>query len=307
MNIMRQSLDPSIEIIWDVPQNLPLVRVDRNQLELALLNLVLNARDAMSEGGRFTVVARQGDAADKPPELAEGDYVLLAVTDTGCGMDEDTLKRCTEPFFTTKDIGKGSGLGLSMVHGLAARSGGTLNIHSIPGTGTRFELWLPTSAELPDGGNAQIEGRGYAIPSSRILLVDDDPLVRATTAATLREVGHSVVEAGTAECALKSLRGGLPVDLVITDHAMPGMTGASLAARIHLEWSDLPVILASGYADLSDEEAPNASRLTKPYSLDDLLDQISRLLRHRPIYPYGKRADDGRDDFRTFNAARFRG
>jgi CheY-like chemotaxis protein len=230
-------------------------------------------------GGRFTILARQGDAGDKPPELAEGEYVVLTATDTGCGMDDDTLTRCTEPFFTTKDIGQGSGLGLSMVHGLAAQSGGKLKVHSSPSRGTRFELWLPASAERPDASTAQMEGRND-IPSSRFLLVDDDPLVLATTAATLREMGHLVVEAGTGERALKYLRGGLPIDLVITDHAMPGMTGASLAAQIRFAWPHVPVILVSGYADLSGEDAPNTSRLTKPYSQNDLLGQISRLLRH---------------------------
>ncbi len=287
-DLLRRSLGPVVDIATGPLHDLPPIRVDPNQLELALLNLAVNARDAMPLGGRLTIGGSQGrDGGAAPRELRPGRYVCLRVSDSGAGMDEATLKRATEPFFTTKGVGKGTGLGLSMVHGLAAQSGGAMHISSLPGAGTTVELWLPVADEAA----ARITGTPFAeseaasvLPSARpwrVLVVDDDPLISSGTADMLEDLGHSAIEAPSAPRALELLRAGAVVDLVITDHAMPGMTGTELAREIEREWPSLPVLLATGYADLPDGEAPSVPRLAKPYKQEELAVQIRRLL-HRP-------------------------
>ena len=185
-------------------------------------------------------------------------------------MDEATLRRATEPFFTTKGIGKGTGLGLSMVHGLAAQSGGLMRINSRIGVGTMVELWLPVSGEAamlpnPLGPDAAVAVAGAAtLQPCRVLVVDDDPLIAAGTVAMLEDLGHVVIEAPSATRALEILRAGTQVDLVITDHAMPGMTGLELAREIQKTWAAVPVLLATGYADLSESEFPEFPGLPNP-------------------------------------------
>jgi PAS domain S-box-containing protein len=288
-DLLRRSLGPVVDIATGPLHDLPPIRVDPNQLELALLNLAVNARDAMPLGGRLTISgshAREGGTA--PRELQPGRYVCLRVADTGAGMDEATLKRATEPFFTTKGVGKGTGLGLSMVHGLAAQSGGAMHIASRPGAGTTVELWLPVADEavVARAGLTFAEPEGAApLPAGRpwrVLVVDDDPLISSGTADMLEDLGHSAIEAPSAPRALELLRGGAAVDLVITDHAMPGMTGTELAREIEREWPSLPVLLATGYADLPDGEAPSVPRLAKPYKQEELAFQIRRLLDRAP-------------------------
>ena len=193
--MLRRTLGPSIEIVTAYRPDLPPIRVDPNQLELALLNLALNARDAMPQGGRLVIGGRcVASAADRPKELAAGRYVCMTVSDTGAGMDEATLKRAAEPFFTTKGAGKGTGLGLSMVHGVAAQSGGAMRMTSQLGEGTTVELWLPVS-EAAAGGRSSLQPACVGdrrCRSYRVLVVDDDPLVVASTAAMLEDVGHVV-------------------------------------------------------------------------------------------------------------------
>jgi signal transduction histidine kinase len=276
--MLRRTLGPGIQIVTAYRTDLPAIRVDPSQLELALLNLVLNARDAMPYGGRLVIGGRcLAAGAGAPPELAEGHYVCLTVSDSGAGMDAATLKRAAEPFFTTKGAGKGTGLGLSMVHGLAAQSGGAMRITSQPGDGTSVELWLPLSeaaaiAEvLPQPASFSATGRTY-----RVLVVDDDPLVVASTAAMLEDVGHVVSEALSGVHALDLLRLGTTVDVVLTDHAMPGMTGSELARQIRQHWPELPIILATGYAELPNGEDPGVPRLSKPYLQEELEAQIAK-------------------------------
>jgi signal transduction histidine kinase len=277
--MLRRTLGPSIQIITTYGAGLPAIRVDPNQLELALLNLALNARDAMPFGGRLSIGGRLASKREYPSELAPGHYVCVTVSDTGAGMDEMTLKRATEPFFTTKGAGKGTGLGLSMVDGVAAQSGGLMRMVSRIGEGTAVELWLPVSESalasdaLPTVGPLGTGGR-----SCRVLVVDDDPLVVASTAAMLEDVGHVVLEAQSGAVALDMLRQGQAVDVVITDHAMPGMTGAELARQIKQTWPTLPVILATGYAELPNGEDPGLPRLSKPYLQDELVGQITKVL-----------------------------
>jgi signal transduction histidine kinase len=280
--LLRRTLGATIEIVTEYPPDLPPVQVDPSQLELALLNLSLNARDAMPNGGRLGIVGRGVSADEARPGLAPGRYVCITVSDTGIGMDEQTLKRAAEPFFTTKGAGKGTGLGLSMVHGLAAQSGGAMRLDSHPGAGTSVELWLPVSETIRPAQAAMAAAllAGAGCPS-RVLIVDDDPLIVASTAAILEDLGHEVIEASSGPHALETLRGDANVDLVITDHAMPGMTGSELARQIRKAWPTLPIILATGYAELPNGEEPGLPRLSKPYRQEDLAAQIAQVVRGR--------------------------
>jgi signal transduction histidine kinase/CheY-like chemotaxis protein len=280
-DILIRSLGPATPLEVELPQGLWWVHADPNQLELALLNLCVNARDAMPPdrypGGHVRITARnapagprdESGAGDPPPEI---DCLVIAVSDEGAGMDAGTLARATEPFFTTKGVGRGTGLGLSMVHGLCAQSGGALRLISAPGQGTRAEIWLPR-AELgsePAPAPQVIPAAQPAARSLDVLVVDDDPLVLATSAALLADLGHAAREVDSGTAALAALRDGPLPDLVLTDHAMPGMTGAELALRIAALHPGLPVILASGYADLPAGEAPEVPRLDKPFGRDAL-------------------------------------
>jgi signal transduction histidine kinase len=275
--MLRRSLGPSIEIAAAFDEELAPTRVDPNQLELALLNLALNARDAMPIGGRLEFRASCDSVGpDNPYSLPPGDFVRIAVSDTGGGMDEVTVKRATEPFFTTKGVGKGTGLGLSMVHGLAAQSGGAMRIRSRVGDGTTVELWLPVADIASDERGAATRPLPLGtMPSYRILLVDDDPMILAGTGAMLEDLGHSVIEATCGSAALGLLEDHGAIDLVITDHAMPGMTGLELASAIRGQRRDMPIIIATGYADLVGGADPTLPRLTKPYRQAELAAMIA--------------------------------
>ncbi len=275
--LLRRTLGPSIDIVTEFHDDLPPIRIDPNQLELALLNLALNARDAMPFGGRLAVVASRMPAERGPQGLNLGDYVCLSVIDSGAGMDASTAKRATEPFFTTKGAGKGTGLGLSMVDGLAAQSGGAMRITSRLGEGTTVALWLPVSERALANIERPVAAPVGVASSRRVLVVDDDPLICAATAGILEDLGHSVIEAPSGRRALDMLVRGTKVDLVLTDHAMPGMTGAELARQIRTAWPDLPIILATGYADLPNGEDPGLPRLSKPYMQEELAAQIARV------------------------------
>jgi signal transduction histidine kinase len=286
VEMLRRSLGPTIEITLDFAAGLAPVRVDPNQLELALLNLALNARDAMPQGGRLVIGARSKDIAD-PGEvqgLAPGQYVCVAVADSGIGMDDRTLKRAAEPFFTTKGVGRGTGLGLSSAYGLAAQSGGIARISSRLGVGTTVELWLPVAeADLVDYVPEEKEFIPHSTRSCLVLLVDDDTLVATATAGMLGQLGHRVLVAPSAALALDLLRLEPGIDLVITDHVMPGMTGLELAKTVREKWPELPIILATGFADLANGQDPGLPRLDKPYRLENLASCIAASLRGTPI------------------------
>ena len=271
MGLLRQSLGPAYEVDMRFGRDLPPVRTDANQLESALLNLCVNARDAMPKGGAIVIAAERRTEADAPDlNLEPGDYVCVSVTDSGEGMDEDTLRRAADPFFTTKGVGKGTGLGLSMVHGLAEQSGGRLRLSSRKGEGTTVEIWLPV-AERPAGAtsSARAADAGEAPPSLVILAADDDGLVLMNTVALLADLGHTVLEASSAKEALAILENET-VDLLLTDEAMPQMTGSQLIEALRSTSPDLPVILASGYAEFPTGLAPDVVRLSKPYAQADL-------------------------------------
>jgi signal transduction histidine kinase len=283
-DLMRRTLGPTIEITAALKDGLAPVFMDPGQLELALLNLAVNARDAMPQGGSLVISAQPGAVGTKGASvegLAAGEYVCIAVSDTGTGMDDATRRRAIEPFFTTKGVGKGTGLGLSMVHGLAAQSGGSMRIESRLSEGTTVELWLPVAPEAARPGRLESSVAPLVIEAAtacRVLVVDDDVLVLAGTAAMLEDLGHSTVKKSSGTEALEFLNSGEEVDLVVTDHAMPGMTGVELARHIHQAWPLLPVLLASGYAELPNEQALDLPRLSKPYRQDELAAQITMLL-----------------------------
>jgi PAS domain S-box-containing protein len=275
-DLLQRSLGPKVRIETHFPLHLSAAHVDGNQFELALVNLAVNARDAMPDGGVLTLSARDATIAPDDPRaapevlahggLAPGPYVVVSVSDTGVGMDAETLSRAVEPFFTTKGIGKGTGLGLSMVHGLAAQSGGGLVLKSTPGKGTTVEIWLPVDSSRAEvGPDSQAgAGRDPAAPLD-ILVVDDDALVLMATAALIEDLGHRVTEAYSASEALSVLRGGRRFDLVLTDEAMPGMTGSALARRIREEWPRLPVVIGTGYAEPPDTLDQRLPRISKPF------------------------------------------
>jgi signal transduction histidine kinase len=269
--LLKRAVGHGITFASEFPADLPPVLVDANQLELALLNVALNARDAMSDGGSVKLSAESA-AADKA-SLPPGEYVRVTIIDTGVGMDQATLAKATEPFFTTKGPGKGTGLGLSMVHGLAAQSGGLLRIHSEPNVGTVVELWLPRATTAPAAVVRAPEkhGQSAATTPCTVLIVDDDNLVMTGTAAMVLDLGHTPVEAHSGAEALNLLNSGLKVDVVLTDHAMPAMTGLQLAENIHQKFPGLPIILATGYAELPVDPATlGIARLAKPCTQDEI-------------------------------------
>jgi PAS domain S-box-containing protein len=276
-DLLRRSLGPEIRVGASFPLQLPCVLIDPNQLELALLNLAVNGRDAMPRGGRLEIGARhERVAAGHATALPAGEYVCVHVTDEGEGMDAETVKRATEPFFTTKGVGKGTGLGLSMAYGLAEQSGGRLMLRSEPGNGTTVEIWLPVAPEHlarsrtapQQGDDADTELRAHS-PLS-LLVVDDDELVLLSTMAMAEDIGYAVHCARSADEALAHFDAGHEVDLVITDQAMPGVTGLRLAELLRQRNPQLPIVLASGYAELEQVPLPDLVRLGKPFTKREL-------------------------------------
>jgi signal transduction histidine kinase/ActR/RegA family two-component response regulator len=281
--LLERALGHGVELRSEFSNSLPPALVDANQLELALLNVALNARDAMPAGGVLTISA----VPDKPTAgganaaLVPGDYVRIEIADNGIGMDETTLAKATEPFFTTKGPGKGTGLGLSMVHGLAAQSGGLLRINSEPNRGTTIELWLPVSqaAAEPEAENPPSMPATLLVGPCTVLIVDDDQLVLTGTSAMIEDLGHTAIEAHSGAEALAKLASGAGIDVVITDHAMPAMTGLQLARHIDERHPGVPVILATGYAELPGDPATlGILRLAKPCTQYDLAAAIQSVL-----------------------------
>jgi CheY-like chemotaxis protein len=284
-DMLRRTLGPPVEIAFEPEDGLSPITVDPNQLELAVLNLALNARDAMPNGGRLTIAARRA----LPPmpnlqNLPPGDYVCVSVTDTGVGMEEAILKRAAEPFFTTKGPSQGTGLGLSMVFGLAAQSGGLAQISSKLGVGTTVAIWFPVAGAVsPDRPAVAAPLVSAGTAALNVLLVEDDPMVAESTAFMLEHLGHRVVAASSGVQALDLLGSEPDIDLVITDNAMAGMTGIELSERIRQVSPGLPVILATGYTELPTGRELGLPRLNKPYRLDKLSALLGELAEARRI------------------------
>ncbi|HVJ02324.1 MAG TPA: PAS domain S-box protein [Sphingomonas sp.] len=269
--LLQRTIGPGISIDTRFPLVLRPIHADPGQLELALLNIAVNARDAMPEGGRLVIAAREEHVAASPG-LKSGDYVCLSVSDTGEGMDEETLARAMEPFFTTKGVGKGTGLGLSMVHGFAEQCGGKLVLRSSPGEGTMAELWLPVSEHETVPERDETTEKAPVTPTDQltVLAVDDDPLVLTNTAAMLEDAGHRVVQAASGRQALQLLSES-HIDVLLTDFAMPAMNGMQLAEAAQAGWPELSVLLVSGYAEIPVEGTGGLPRLAKPFRQDQLI------------------------------------
>jgi PAS domain S-box-containing protein len=275
--LVSSTTGPQIRVVVDAPEDLPPAKVDANQLEMAILNLAVNARDAMVDGGVLRIsVAAENVGPGHRSGLSAGRYLCLSVADTGTGMDEATIKRAVEPFFSTKGIGKGTGLGLSMAHGLASQLGGALTIRSALGVGTHVELWLPES--LSPAVTTETLGKTsvMATASGKVLLVDDEDVVRLSTGEMLIELGYELTVARSAEEALRLVENGLQLDLLITDHLMPGMKGTDLARSVQAARPGVKVLLVSGYAE-ADGIAPDLPRLTKPFRNEELAASIAEL------------------------------
>ncbi len=268
--LLNQSLGPSHKLRIDLGSGLPSVETDQAQLESALLNVVINARDSMPLGGAITLTAASESVGPDVADLAPGDYVRIAIADEGEGMSEATLARAAEPFFTTKGVGKGTGLGLAMIHGLMTQSNGALRLKSTEGVGTEVALWLPVATGDPHPTATVSAAPETSFRRLTILAVDDDELVLFNTATMLEDLGHAVIQANSGEAALQALAEADTVDLVITDHAMPGMTGAQLAGAISVSRPDLPIILATGYSELPPDEGAGLAQLAKPFGQSQL-------------------------------------
>jgi signal transduction histidine kinase len=278
-DLLERSIGSAIALQLNLTNGLPPALVDGNQVELALLNLAVNARDAMPDGGSLIV---ELDLVQSMPKdgVVLGSYLRISVTDTGHGMDGETLKKAIEPFFSTKELGKGTGLGLSMIHGLAVQLNGKFQLFSAPGHGTKAEIWFPsTTQKIEDKGMDVTRTDPGVTARAKILVVDDDALIAMSTVDMLEDLGHEVLEANSGARALELLGGGNQIDLMITDYSMPGMNGAQLA-KAALEINPaLPILVATGYADLPPGAGIDLPRLGKPYTQDQLAFEIAKVLK----------------------------
>lgn len=276
--VLRRTIGPQIDVTVECAPDLPAAYADPGQIEVALVNLALNARDAMEAGGELLIEASGATVDASAPEgLRGGDYVVLTVTDDGTGMPAETLEHACEPFFTTKGV-NGSGLGLSMVQGFARQSGGELRISSTLGQGTSVEIWLPcaaTEAPAPAPASvARLQGSG------RILLVDDAPDVLLTTGAFLQGAGFDVVRAASGDHALVVLAAGERFDALVTDYAMPALNGADLILKALRLQPSLPALIITGFAEITGiENLPGQIQvLRKPFRREELVRRVKRLL-----------------------------
>jgi signal transduction histidine kinase/CheY-like chemotaxis protein len=293
-DLIASSTGPQIELVLDLGEDLPPVLVDAQQLEMAVLNLIVNARDATPHGGTLTVSAVSANIeSGHPSKLIPGQYISICVADTGTGMDAATMAKAIDPFFSTKGIGQGTGLGLSMVDGLLSQLGGALVLDSVVGQGTRANIYLPlsTNAVIPSEAKLALDPNIKA--AGRLLLIDDELLVRSATADMLADLGYDVIEAASAEEALDLLEREPHVDGIVTDHLMPGMTGVDLARLVRRKRPGTPVLIISGYAEPEGMD-PDLPLLVKPFRQADLAVRLAKLLGSAGKYPqrathYGER------------------
>jgi signal transduction histidine kinase len=286
--LLQRSINESIHLEMQLDEQLWVAEVDPNQLESALLNLVLNARDAMPDGGKLLVKTSNQhlDTAftEAHSNLQPGDYIVLSVTDTGYGMPQSTINRAFDPFFTTKPIGQGTGLGLSMIYGFSKQSGGHVSIHSEVGKGTTVSLFLPRfSGELLQDTQVDAQHAPYARDGETVLIVEDDPAVRVLVSAVLSELGYAFVEAGDADSAVPILDSGQRIDLLISDVGLPGMNGRQLAEIGRQYRPDLKVLFITGYAEHAAVRGgfldPGMQMITKPFTFDLLTAKVREMIR----------------------------
>jgi len=275
--LIASGMNPQIKLLIEVADSLPPAKSDPQQLEMAVLNLCMNARDAIEGSGTLTIsVANENIAAAKIPALKPGHYVRISVADTGKGMDEATIAKAVEPFFSTKGIGQGTGLGLSMAHGLASQLEGALTIQSRLGDGTEVSIWLPASDEPICSGDEDQDAYAKSISAGTVLIVDDDENIRLSTSSMLAELGFEVHEASSAEKALQFMKASINIDILITDHLMPGMTGVELARAVKHVHPSVKILIISGFAEAEGID-PSFSRLHKPFIQSELLSALSVL------------------------------
>jgi signal transduction histidine kinase len=284
--MLRHTIGPRIEIVHELGGDVGHALCDANQLENAILNLAINARDAMPDGGRLTI-STSLHVEPHGPDLAAGTYVCLTVEDNGQGMPPGVLARATEPFFSTKPVGKGTGLGLAQVYGIAQQSGGTARIHSREGGGTKVHLLLPHVVPPEQSGAApEVHPERVREPSgsATIVVVDDDPDVRSFLTHALVELGHEVIACDCAEAGLEQMARGQP-DLALIDFAMPGMNGAQLAQAAKQLYPNMRIAFVTGYAEseqLDSALGGSAAVLRKPFSMNQLADLIGEQMERSP-------------------------
>jgi CheY-like chemotaxis protein len=279
-DLLGRSLGGLIHIETRLANDLWYASSDPTQLELAILNLAINARDAMPLGGSLYIETANmaADHGALPRDLAPGDYIRVLISDTGQGMTPEVLAKAMEPFFTTKEPGKGSGLGLSQVYGVIKQCGGTIRLESAPGKGTTVLMWIPRAMQVPAEAEpkesiGEVSGRRGAV-----LVVDDDPDVRFIAVETLRCAGYRVEEAASGPDALRILDDGAPVDAMIVDYAMPRMSGTEFVRAARKLRPNLPVIYVTGYADPEGiTPDPKAIIVRKPYRASELLRTLERV------------------------------
>jgi PAS domain S-box-containing protein len=284
LNLLKSTLGSSIDVVTQPQADLWHALVDPTQIEMIILNLAINARDAMGDGGRLTLATANTSNAEttlRAEEPGPGDYVMLSVSDTGTGMSDEVLQKAFEPFFTTKEVGKGSGLGLAQVFGFAKQSGGGARILSEVGNGTTVQVFLPRTepsaqnddAPARDAGSPEIAAGCY-----RILLVDDDPAVREVTSQMLQRLGFQVVEADSGAGALQLLE-EIEVDLLLADFVMPGMNGGELARAVGGKRPELPIVFVSGYAELGELGLGESLVIQKPFQEEQMARKLLQALR----------------------------
>jgi CheY-like chemotaxis protein len=281
-DLLIRTIGPQIRIVTPLWETAPWAMADENQLELAILNLAINARDAMPDGGVLTIGTSVAPANDDV--LAPGNYGVISVADTGTGIPQNLLSKIFDPFFTTKPIGKGTGLGLSQVFGIARQSGGTVQIESDEGAGACFTIWLPLAAAVSASDTAPVNVPAAQRGQGRILVIDDDAGVRRFIVECLEMLGYQVSQAASGQEGLASLGADEP-DLLIVDYAMPGMNGVEVVQAARERAPTLPIILATGYADMDavDKAIGLGSLLRKPFRIDDLQQAVHQALQTREL------------------------
>lgn len=278
-------MDENVSVTIETKDGIPAALVDANQLESAILNLAINARDAMPQGGKLTVETSAVDLDEAycktHPEIASGPYVVIAVSDTGVGMTLELIEKAFDPFFTTKPLGQGTGLGLSMVYGFAKQSNGQVLIHSAPGEGTSVKIYLPAAEQVA------IQPADHVQPSPQgvgqtVLLVEDDPSVRLLIGEVLSELGYRAIEASDANAAIKVLKSNQAIDMMISDVGLPGMNGRQLAEIARECHPTVPILFVTGYAENAAIRAgflgTNMMMISKPFQVEELAAKISEML-----------------------------
>jgi signal transduction histidine kinase len=286
--LLQRSINESIRLDMQLDDRLWVAEADPNQLESALLNLVINARDAMPDGGNLVVMTSNQhldeDFAQAQSNLDSGDYVVLSVTDSGCGMPQNIVNRAFDPFFTTKPIGQGTGLGLSMIYGFSKQSGGHVSIQSEVGKGTTVNVFLPRfGGDLPQHPPRDVEHSPIAIHGETVLIVEDDPAVRVLVSTVLSDLGYAFVEACDGDSAVPILASAQRIDLLISDVGLPGMNGRQLAEIGRQLRPDLRVLFITGYAEHAAVRGgfldPGMQMITKPFTFDLLTAKVREMIK----------------------------